>query len=297
MSKAPKKNGLPYYKAYPRDFFEGTVGMPFEMKGAYRLVLDLVYMHGGNLPDDARYIAGLLGCTVRKWNSLRLSLLEEGKLFTVEGCLSNYRAVSELETLRKLQEKQAENRRGSSENKDLQKPRSDHTEPEPEPDKEELPNGSSKKAARGTRLPPDWVLPQDWGNWALEHGLAEHVIRLEAEKFRDHWISATGQSATKRDWLATWRNWIRRVPKQSAQQQPHSRSLGDERFDAAMRAADEWTAEQEAKRRGQPSPVDLGAYSDVVVALLPAERENGGGERGDEGLDFPPRPLASGRDW
>ena len=56
-------NGLPYYKAYPRDFIEGTVGMSFELKAAYRLVLDLVYMQGGDLPDNSRYIAGLLGCS------------------------------------------------------------------------------------------------------------------------------------------------------------------------------------------------------------------------------------------
>ncbi|MFK5283859.1 DUF1376 domain-containing protein, partial [Lacticaseibacillus paracasei] len=55
-------NGLPYYKAYPRDFIEGTIGMPFELKGAYRLLLDLIYMQGGRLPDDAKYISGLLGC-------------------------------------------------------------------------------------------------------------------------------------------------------------------------------------------------------------------------------------------
>ncbi|MBC8717497.1 hypothetical protein [Ochrobactrum sp. Marseille-Q0166] len=42
-------------KPYPRDFIEGTIGMSFELKAAYRLVLDLIYMQGGNLPDDARY--------------------------------------------------------------------------------------------------------------------------------------------------------------------------------------------------------------------------------------------------
>ena len=62
---------------------------------------------------------------------------------------------------------------------------------------------------RGTRLPESWVLPKTWGTWALEQGLSENEIRFEAEKFRDHWTSATSK-ATKLDWLATWRNWIRR---------------------------------------------------------------------------------------
>lgn len=125
-------NGLPYYKAYPRDFIEGTIGMDFELKGAYRLVLDLIYMQGGNLPDDARYISGLLGCAVRKWKTIREELIARGKLVVVGDCLTNKRADNELEILRKFQEKQRENRARSNKNKDLQKPRSDHTEPEAE---------------------------------------------------------------------------------------------------------------------------------------------------------------------
>jgi uncharacterized protein YdaU (DUF1376 family) len=129
-------NGLPYYKAYPRDFIEGTIGLPFELKGAYRLVLDLIYMQGGALPDDARYISGLIGCTVRKWNSLREQLIALGKIQVNGASLTNYRAVIELETLAKLQEKQRENASGPRKNKDLAKPPLDHTEPEPEPERE-----------------------------------------------------------------------------------------------------------------------------------------------------------------
>lgn len=125
-------NGLPYYKAYPRDFIEGTIGMDFELKGAYRLVLDLIYMQGGNLPDDARYISGLLGCAVRRWKTIREELLARGKLEVVGDCLTNKRADKELEILRKFQSKQRENRARPNKNKDLQSPPSDHTEPEAE---------------------------------------------------------------------------------------------------------------------------------------------------------------------
>lgn len=129
-------NGLPYYKAYPRDFIEGTIGLSFEVKCAYRVVLDLVYMQGGNLPDDARYIAGLLGCSIRKWKSIRDELVETGKLAVSGEFLTNYRAVSELETLSKLQDKQRENASTPRKNKDLEKPSLNHTEPEPDTKKE-----------------------------------------------------------------------------------------------------------------------------------------------------------------
>lgn len=115
-------NGLPYYKAYPRDFIEGTIGMDFELKAAYRLVLDLIYMQGGNLVDDARYISGLLGCSVKKWNGLRSALISSNKIVVRNGYLGNYRADKELETFGKFQDKQRENRSRPNKNKDLKSP-------------------------------------------------------------------------------------------------------------------------------------------------------------------------------
>lgn len=127
-------NGLPYYKAYPRDFLEGTIGMPFEVKCAYRVIIDLIYMQGGALPDDARYISGHLGCSLRKWKTIRAALVETDKLQVSRGFLTNYRAEKEIETLSKLQDKMAENARHPRKNKDLQEQLQSHTEPEPEPD-------------------------------------------------------------------------------------------------------------------------------------------------------------------
>lgn len=61
---------------------------------------------------------------------------------------------------------------------------------------------------RGTRLPADWTLPPEWRAWAK----AEHPAintDLEAAKFCDYWRAKSGPGATKLDWQATWRNWIR----------------------------------------------------------------------------------------
>jgi len=74
-------------------------------------------------------------------------------------------------------------------------------------------NASPKKQGRATRLSEDWSLPMAWGRWALSEGWPEAVIREQADTFRDYWISASGKNATKLDWEATWRNWMRRVPK------------------------------------------------------------------------------------
>ncbi len=65
-----------------------------------------------------------------------------------------------------------------------------------------------KKSKNGTRLPADWVLPNDWREWAKAER-PDLLILSVADQFKDFWISKTGAGATKLDWQATWRNWVR----------------------------------------------------------------------------------------
>lgn len=125
-------NGLPYYKAYPRDFLDGTAGMDFEVKGAYRLLLDLIYLHGGRLVDEPRFIAGHLGCSVKKWNGLRAAVLATGKISVSDGYLGNLRADKELDATFSFLDKQRKN--GSKPKKtnniaeSVAKPEANHTD-------------------------------------------------------------------------------------------------------------------------------------------------------------------------
>lgn len=71
---------------------------------------------------------------------------------------------------------------------------------------------ASSALRRGTRLPNDWVLPGEWGRWALrETGLPRERILLEAATFADYWQALPGAKAVKLDWEKTWRNWVRRA--------------------------------------------------------------------------------------
>lgn len=70
---------------------------------------------------------------------------------------------------------------------------------------------TTKPDAKGARIPDDWQLPKAWGEWAMAeypHWTAD-VVRLEAQKFADHWRAQPGKDGRKTDWLATWRNWCR----------------------------------------------------------------------------------------
>ena len=80
------------------------------------------------------------------------------------------------------------------------------------PKPKQLPSARPRASAqRGSRLSPDWTLPEDWRQWSLMNFVhaSETMIAAEADQFRDFWISKTGHSATKLDWQATWRNWCR----------------------------------------------------------------------------------------
>ncbi|MGW4484306.1 hypothetical protein ACWEOE_10760 [Amycolatopsis sp. NPDC004368] len=94
------------------------------------------------------------------------------------------------------------------------------------PSKEEKKtSSSSSRAKRGTRIPDDFAVSADMVAWAREK--TPHVDgRRETEKFINYWQAASGQKAVKRDWAATWRNWMlnaeERAPRMQQQRQPQS---------------------------------------------------------------------------
>jgi uncharacterized protein YdaU (DUF1376 family) len=120
----------PWYKRYPADFIAGTLSLTLEEKGAYSVVLDLLYDRGAPIPDDARWIARVCGCSTRRWRQIRETLIAAGKLMVVDGHLTNARFniqhLSEEKEAQKLAENGAkgaektnEKRASSKENSDL----------------------------------------------------------------------------------------------------------------------------------------------------------------------------------
>lgn len=72
------------------------------------------------------------------------------------------------------------------------------------------------KTQRGSRLPVDFVLPNDWIAFCQQErqDLNPHKV---FDGFKDFWISKPGAGGVKLDWQATWRNWVRSqsAPKQA----------------------------------------------------------------------------------
>lgn len=219
-------NGLPYYKAYPRDFFEGTRMMGFELKAAYRLLLDLIYMHGGALEDDPRFISGQMGCSVKKWNLIRSDLIKIGKIRVIDNSLRNLRADKELEILRRFQDKQAENASGPRKNNGLDKamaePKPSHTEPDTDTDKKKEEYDAQErlidfpppeKPPPKARLPSDWALPDvGWEYARSKMKLRDDEIKEMADEFHIYWTDRADAGGKKScdGWRATWQGHVRR---------------------------------------------------------------------------------------
>ena len=87
--------------------------------------------------------------------------------------------------------------------------------PSPQNSFGEISKTRRKSSDRGSRLPENWTLPEDWASEAFQYRtpngeyLTAAEIKDEADKFRDHWIAQGGSRGVKADWRATWRNWIR----------------------------------------------------------------------------------------
>jgi hypothetical protein len=74
------------------------------------------------------------------------------------------------------------------------------------------PHSSKTTSRRGSRLTPEWDLPDEWRTWARTNFPASNDDQVadQAAQFRDYWIAKPGAQACKLDWEATWRNWCRK---------------------------------------------------------------------------------------
>ena len=236
----------PWYKRYPADFIDGTVGLSLEEKGAYSLILDLIYARGAPIKDDARYLAGVCNISLRKWAAIRDRLIEAKKIIISDGFILNFRAGKEIEIATKQSRKlvesgakggrnRAENERRLNKNNDLGQATLKHTcakDIETDIDIKKDTNVSQKKACRL----PDAFQPDF--SFAREQGLTEQEAQYEFECFRDYWNAKSGKDAAKSDWQATWRNWIRKSIKYEENRHASTvngkKSVG-RRFTEAMR--------------------------------------------------------------
>lgn len=129
--------------------------------------------------------------------------------------------------------------------------------PPPSSSSSSSPSSSESKAeaaARGTRLPKSWVLPEEWAQWTRQQRpqWAPAELAETATKFKNYWTAKTGKDATKLDWFATWQNWVFKERQQSGRNaNPNRQESLEERN---LRVAANWKPpDEDANTNSSPA--------------------------------------------
>lgn len=159
--------------------------------------------HLGRLTDGLELVSHIAPTLVKEglW-------VEDGDGWQIAAWLKHNPSAADLEAEREAERIRGQQRRASART-------SENVQPDGNPrpahevkrNESEVSEGPRK---RGTRLPLPFEVTPDMDDWAARECPGVNVD-LETKKFVDYWRAKTGKDATKLDWPATWKNWIRRA--------------------------------------------------------------------------------------
>lgn len=211
---------------YIGDYLADTMHLSAEEHGAY-LLLIMHYWRNGKIKNDATVIQQIARIKPSRVSKDIVSTVSS--FFAVEdGYLVHSRIERELSEANENKEKRTRQTEAARQARQAKPEPSTPpvTEivtttvtatplPSPSPSSEDKSSSESSgakapPAPKATRLPKDWELSEELGEWAEKEGFSPDEIIREAEKFKDFWHGKAGKDAAKADWPATWRNWIRR---------------------------------------------------------------------------------------
>jgi DNA-binding transcriptional ArsR family regulator len=170
--------------------------------------------------------------------------------------------------------------------------------------------GTAKPNTRGTRLPENFEVTKQMRSWYRENigGAVDGV--LEHEKFLDYWRSRTGQIASKKDWPAAWRNWMREAMQRSGRRASSPAGSSKPKFPTAQeRSQMQREHFQELAVRAEKWVEEHGGNPDdhkqvlAVMERMKAEAANGSASRtpgmyseGEviDGTIVPPKEVTAG---
>ena len=73
---------------FPRDALDGMRVLTPAEELAYRRIIDLLYIGGGELPDDDEVMAEQTR-TFKDWRKVKAGLIQKGKVTISEGAITN----------------------------------------------------------------------------------------------------------------------------------------------------------------------------------------------------------------
>lgn len=202
---------MKWYKRDPDRALNGMAVLTLQQRGAYNSILDLLYSRDGVLPDDDAKVARMIRCHGNEWKAVKAQLVDHKKIWVEDGLLKAIgveKAIKEATNFSQTQSKRVGKRWEKYESA------KENNEPPIRPGNTNTTTPTTTevdKRVRATRWHPDAAITQDWLDHALmarrRNMLPDIDLLLEAEKFANHWSSASGARASKLDWHKTWINW------------------------------------------------------------------------------------------
>lgn len=119
-------------------------------------------------------------------------------------------------------------------------------------------DGDDRK--RGTRIPQPFHVTQEMVEWARER-CPDVDGRTETENFEDYWLGISGQRGLKRDWVATWRKWMRTAQQRIEQRRAEQAARQGRPF----KSRDVWgemPSNPQGSLPGVDAPIDPGWFDE-----------------------------------
>ncbi|WP_295966944.1 DUF1376 domain-containing protein [uncultured Bartonella sp.] len=241
----------PFMQLYVADYLADTQHLTTEQHGAYLLLLMTMWRNAGSLPNDEKKLARIAHVSLKRWHIIAGDVMA---FFDIsDGRITQKRLSEELQKAVSKSEKRKtsgslggkakslkNNEQGLANASVLLKHSS-------EPDIRNIKKDTNVSQKKGCRLPDDF---QPDFSFATNEGFSQDEAQKLFASFKDYWTAKTGKDATKRDWQATWRNWVRSPYNKKIRGFNHagtntdSRSTGQKVADAMRRLAPRFDAYQ-----------------------------------------------------
>lgn len=221
---------LPYYKWFWQDWRANrkTQRMGYVERGLYRELLDECWAEG-SIPTDIASLAEICGCPedvmANAWQVLESCfVLLENKFINEK--MESLRTVKDAERLAKSEsgKKGGDSKHLNNKTKKrvakqvIASAKQVLASPNIEEKRREEKSNALSKTQKASRLDLN-ELPDAWKQFC-EKERPELNPQIVFDTFKDYWVGVSGAKGVKNDWLATWRNWVRREIATSKNSKP-----------------------------------------------------------------------------
>lgn len=216
-----------YYQHSIGDYRRDTMHLNLLEHGVYRQLLDLYYLNECELNANAlRLICARSAEEIQAAESVLNEFFEK-----TETGYKHKRCDAEIAKFhnKSIKAKASADARWSAKD-DKKDANAMRTHSEGNANHKPITNNHKPINNRGSRLPNDWIAPQEYIDFCQKER-PDLDANFIADGFKDYWIGVVGAKGLKGDWLATWRNWVRRQEVSKSKFKNKSSIISDSQFD------------------------------------------------------------------